>query len=297
MTGKITIALRRLDAAIEQHKPIAVFGLFSGGHDSFSACYIASQHPAFTAAVHINTGTGIKATRDYVIKTCADRGWNLLEYKAAENVNAKGEPDPQIYADLVRRDGFPGPHGHGMMYARLKERQLRRLQREFGATAKRGKERRVLYVSGCRSQESDRRMGNTDEVQIDGPRIWCAPIHDWAKIETRYLLEHADQPSNPVVDLIHKSGECLCGAFAKKGELEELNCWPHTRDAYLQIKALEAEVVPIHGRGWGERPQRGGKNQMRIPGMLCWSCDKMPTLAQLERHEAPTPTVREKETL
>ena len=274
MESKITLALQRLDAVIQEHKPIAVFGLFSGGHDSFSATYVASQHPAFTAAVHINTGIGVAATREYVRQTCADRGWKLLEYAAAENVNAKGESDPQIYAELVRKEGFPGPHGHGMMYARLKERQLRRLQRDFGASGRRGKERRVLYVSGCRSQESERRMANTDELQIDGPRIWAAPIHDWSKLDTTNCLEFADQPRNPVVDAIHKSGECLCGAFAKKGELEELAFWPITRDAYLEIKVLECEVAPIHGRGWGERPQRGGKRQMRIPGMLCWSCDK-----------------------
>lgn len=280
MKEKIEIALARLDAAIKLHKPIAVFGLFSGGHDSFSACYVASLHPAFTAAVHINTGIGVTATRDYVIQTCADRRWKLMEYAAKQNVNAKGEPDPQDYGAFVRRDGFPGPHGHGMMYVRLKERQLVRLQRDFGATAKRGQDRRVMFVSGCRTQESERRMANTDEVQIDGQRIWCAPIHDWGKVDTTDLLAHANQARNPVVDAIHKSGECLCGAFAKKGELEELNFWPITREAYTRIKALEAEVVPIHGRGWGERPQRGGKKQMRIPGMLCWGCDKLATVEE-----------------
>jgi predicted phosphoadenosine phosphosulfate sulfurtransferase len=193
----IEAARARLDRAIREWHPIAVFGLFSGGHDSFCATY-----------------------------------------------------------------------------ARLKERQLRRLQREYGANGRGGKQRRVLYVSGCRSQESERRMGNTTEVEIEPQRIWVAPIHDWSKLDTSNCLEFTYQPRNQVVDLIHKSGECLCGAFAKKGELEELNLWDITRPAYQQIRALEAEIVPEFGRGWGERPQRGGKKQMRLPGMLCWSCDK-----------------------
>lgn len=274
MKRKVEIALERIDAAVRELKPIAVFGLFSGGHDSFSATYCASLHPSFTAAVHINTGIGVKATRDYVRETCRNRGWKLLEYAAAENVNAKGEPDPQIYREMVIRDGFPGPAGHQCMYNHLKERQLRRLQRDFGASGRGKNKRRVLYVSGCRTQESERRMGNTDERQIEPQRIWCAAIHDWSKVDTTDLLQYANQPRNPVVDAIHKSGECLCGAFAKKGELQELLYWPITREAGLEILALEAEVVPIHGRGWGERPQRGGKKQLRIPGMLCWSCDK-----------------------
>ncbi len=274
MQFMIDQALLRLDGAVQSMRPIAVFGLFSGGHDSFSACYVASLHPKFTAAVHINTGIGIEATRDYVIETCRARQWKLLEYKAVENLGRNGEPDPQVYDDLVRREGFPGPAGHGMMYSRLKERQLMRLERDFEATAKRGKERRVLYVTGCRSAESERRMAHTDEMQIEGRRVWSAPIHDWSKLDTTNLMEHVGQPRNPVVDLIHKSGECLCGAFAKKGELAELGLWPETREAYLRIKALEAEVVPFFGRGWGERPAPGGKKQMQIPGMLCWSCDK-----------------------
>lgn len=274
MRAKILIASQRLDLVIQRFKPIAVFGLFSGGHDSFSATYIASQHPAFTAAVHINTGIGVAATREYVHETCATRRWKLLEYKASENVNAKGESDPQIYADIVRKHGFPGPGSHGWMYQLLKERQLRRLERDFGATARRGKEQRVLYVSGCRNQESVRRMGNTEESHVDGRRVWSAPILDWDKCDTGDCLEYAGQPRSPVVDQIHKSGECLCGAFAKRDELAELSFWPITRAAYAEIVALEREVVPIHGRGWGERPQRGGKRQMRMPGMLCWSCDK-----------------------
>jgi len=269
-------ALARLSSAIEKHKPIAVFGLFSGGHDSFTASYIASLHPAFTAAVHINTGTGIPLTRDYVYKTANARKWKFLEYKATENTNAKGEPDPQIYADIVRQFGFPGPFGHRMMYSRLKERQLRRLERDFGASGRRNDPKRVMYVSGCRSAESDRRMANTEEVQVDGRRVWVAPIHDWSKLNTSELMESVEQPRNLIVDLIHKSGECLCGAFAKKGELAELGMWPQTRAAHDEIIRLENEVGPQFGWGWEDKPPKNYKTQPMLAGInsLCWSCDK-----------------------
>ncbi len=270
----IANARERLRHAIYVHRPTFVFGLFSGGHDSFSACYVASLERHFNGIAHINTGWGIEATREYVRDTCNSREWRLLEYKASENVRARdGAPDPQDYATFVRVHGFPGPHGHGMMYQRLKERQLRRLERDHGAKSKDG--HRIMYVSGCRSEESDRRMANTEEVQVDGRRIWCAPIHDWTKLDTTECLEYANQPRNPVVDLIHKSGECLCGAYAKKGELEELALWDITRPAYLRIRALESEVVPIYGRGWGEAPKKDNRTQEMFSGPLCWGCDKM----------------------
>jgi len=280
---RIKTAVARLKAAIEIHRPIAVFGLFSGGHDSLSATYVATQVPDITAVVHINTGIGVQATRQFVYDTCAARGWKLIELKAAENTNAKGEPDPQVYRQIILKYGFPGPAGHGMMYARLKERALRRLARMYGADVRKG--RRIILVSGCRSQESDRRMGTVEEVQVMGRSIWVAPIHDWSKLNTTQLIEHADLRRNVVVDLVHKSGECLCGAFGKPGELEEYALWPETRPVYDEIKALEAEAkaAGVHCV-WGTRPPRACRSKA-TPGPLCWSCTK----AEANANAMPAP--------
>jgi 3'-phosphoadenosine 5'-phosphosulfate sulfotransferase (PAPS reductase)/FAD synthetase len=271
MREKIQIAVDRLNRAIEKHNPIAVVGLFSGGHDSFSACYVNYVAREIPRVVHIATGIGVQATEDYVKETCARWRWPLWIYRAMENVQACGKPDPQNYDDIVRQHGFPGPAGHSKMYIRLKQRQLQRLERDLGANC-RGKEKhRVMLVSGCRSQESERRMGTVEEVAIEGRRIWVAPIHDWTKLDTTKLLDYVGQPRNPVVDLIHKSGECLCGAFAKPGELKELGMWDLTRPAYERIKALQAEVLPRFHHGWGERPPRRATKQLKL-GPLCWNC-------------------------
>ncbi len=276
MERKIAQAVERINNAIQEFEPIAVYGLFSGGHDSFSSCFVASQASRFDGIVHINTGIGIEATREYVRNTCEERRWKLLEYKAVENTGPKGNLDPMVYADLVRKWGFPGPHGHGMMYQRLKLRALLRLARDTGASCRGKVKKRMLLVSGCRSQESQRRMGNTEEIQVDGRQIWCAAIHDWNKLDTGDLLAYANQPRSEVVDLIHKSGECLCGAFAKSGELEELKLWPITRPAYDYIIQLQAEVQKMHPWGWGQRPP---KKSPKTPGTdkplpLCWSCER-----------------------
>lgn len=273
---RVAEAVERIRSVAEKHKPAAIFGLMSGGHDSFSACYCLSLTCLNFHVLHINTGFGIEATREYVRLTVAERNWSFIEKRAAENKNGKGKPDPQIYEEIVKKMGFPGPGFHGVMYNRLKERALRMVEREFGASCRGKNKKRVLYVDGCRMQESKRRMGTTELVQIDGRRIWCAPILDWSKSDTSALLAYAKQPRNEIVDLIHMSGECLCGAMAGENrdqELEQMKFFDATRPMYDRIMALEAEVKPKFGWGWGERPTRPQVCKAQ-PGQLCWACMK-----------------------
>lgn len=197
-------SLALLDEAVEQFDPIAVFGLFSGGHDSLTACHVASQHPKFTGCVHINTGIGIPQTRDFVYDTCKREGWKLREIRAKEDCG-------QDFEELVVERGFPGPPHHYKMYNRLKERALKLLTKEtkVGHSVR----AKILLVSGCRSQESTRRMGHVEPIQHrkeDGARVWVAVIHDWSKIECNDYMALNKLPRNAVVDTIHKSGECLC---------------------------------------------------------------------------------------
>jgi len=283
---QLQLATNRILAAVDEQQPVAVFGLFSGGHDSLSAMYAARETDLMTAAVHINTGIGVPATREFVRDTANDLKVTLIELKAVENTNRKGELDPQCYRDLVLEYGFPGPAGHGMMYQRLKERALNRLARMFEASTRKRRlnpkvkgvfapSRRIMLVAGCRSQESVRRMGNTKEVDVQGRFVWVNAIHDWTKVHTSSLIEHARLSRNLVVDLIHKSGECLCGAFAKEGEKEELNQWDLTRPAYNHIIKLEAEAraAGVYAE-WGKRPPKKCASTNKPVGPLCWSCDK-----------------------
>lgn len=236
ITAKMQTAVARVREAVERYNPIAVVGLFSGGHDSTTANIIAHEAGA-DFSLHINTGIGIPQTREFVGETCAERGWKLREYKATECAFADGSPNPQIYEEIVMKDGFPGGAVHGSMYVKLKERQLARFEREIGATTNRP----VLYISGARSDESKRRMANTEEMQKVGRKVWCAPIHDFTKADCGNVMQHCSVKRNQVVDLIHKSGECLCGAFAEPGELTEVKMW--FPEVAKRIEDLEREVA------------------------------------------------------
>lgn len=182
---------------------------------------------------------------------------------------------------MVLKHGFPGPYGHRFMYIKLKERPLRQCIREF----KKDKHDRILLVSGARSQESVRRMGHVQPIYEEGVRIWVSCIHDWSKLDCANYIESEGLKRNEVVDMIHKSGECLCGAYAKPGELDELAYWfPNTAKA---IRQLEEEVKAAgHDWGWEGRPPRRPEDigQPELPGLLCIGCER-------RREESRTPSL------
>ena len=251
MKEKLKKAKDILEAAIRLHSPKYIFGLFSGGHDSCTVTHFVASvlEDRMEGVVHINTGIGIPQTRQYVRDTCKHYGWNLLEYKATENTKADGTPDPMIYENLCMRFGFPGAYGHRMMYNLLKERQLRRLSRDYQATPKQP----IMLISGCRREESIRRMGTVKEVDPQGRNVWVSPFADMTAIDCADYMQIHQIKRNSVKDLLHMSGECLCGAFAHKGELEEIELW--YPEVAARIKEIEQKVREAgFPWGWEENP-------------------------------------------
>ena len=277
---KIGHAVNELNYAIWKYQPHMVVGLMSGGNDSLPACYIASLSRKFDGILHINTGIGIEDTRVFVRELCAEQKWKLWEYKATENVKADGTPDPMIYEDLCIQHGFPGAFGHRMMYSKLKERQLRRFKRDNGISGVGKNKKRVMLVNGVRKSESKRRMGtvSTDLLQVRGGEFWAAPIRFWDKQDCRAARIYAGLRENPVAFNIHKSGECLCGAFAKKGELAELEFF--YPEAAKRIKDLEVRVRAAgHDWGWEDQAKKKLKpsDQLELTAIeeqfLCTKCN------------------------
>ena len=255
----VSYGKRLLDVAVRRYKPVALFGLMSGGHDSLCATHMVSEHPAFSGVVHINTGIGIEQTREFVRRTCRDRDWRLLEYRA--------EDEGQFYDDLVLEYGFPGPFHHRKMYNRLKERAMRALVRDHKQDA----HDRVMVVTGVRKAESTRRMGTVQPINREGSRIWVAPIAWFTDRDKAAYMDRHDLPRNEVVDQLHMSGECLCGAFAKPGELEWLEFCGY-RDVVQRIRDLETQAarkgLPCK---WGKTPTKHDPAQL-APGPLCVGC-------------------------
>jgi len=257
------------------HDLAGIVLLFSGGKDSTTLAHCFRD--VATHAAHANTGIGIEQTRQFVRDTCADWGLPLIE---------KHPLPGQTYEDIVMGryraangkqpwpGGFPGPAAHFIMYRMLKERALRQVRRELVTNPRK---QRVIYITGVRTQESARRMMTTTAagpVRREGSVVWVSPLIEWSDEDLiTYRRVHDDVPLNDVSALLHMSGECLCGAFAHRGELEEIEEWYPAFVQYireLEAKVQEAGVGDEAHRTWGWDKNKP-KERHRAAG-LCGTC-------------------------
>jgi 3'-phosphoadenosine 5'-phosphosulfate sulfotransferase (PAPS reductase)/FAD synthetase len=250
-------------SAIRIHSPVvAAFILFSGGHDSLVSTHLSVRElrqlaPELPLTVlHINTTIGIPQTRDFVRRVADHFAWPFREIYP-----------PTSYRELVLKFGFPGPGFHSLPYSLLKERCIRQVTRE----SKRRPRDRVLFVTGIRRAESRRRMGTATPVRRIGAQVWVNPIFYFSTLDRESYMQAHDLPRNPVVELLCMSGECLCGAFARPNELQEILLWyPETAKGIYALQD-EARAAGKHSR-WGvPPPTRSPEDAPLLP--LCWSCE------------------------
>lgn len=235
------------------------FALFSGGNDSLVLLDMATRFGwAEDGVVHVNTGTGVPETTEFVRQVCAD--WNLTLHELHP---------PQSYEQVFIRkpiiDGLPGPGMHRIAYGRLKERALRAFLKE----QKEHRSDKLLFLTGIRADESVKRMGYTDSViDREGATVWANPLYRWTNAEMDAYRAHRGLPKNPVSEHLHFSGECLCGAYARPDELAELEFFYPEVAARIRGWEQEARERGLTYCEWGaRRPDCDDK-----PGRLCSNC-------------------------
>lgn len=252
---------------IERHNPMAFFVGFSGGDDSLVTCHVVKDIIPEAKILHINTGIGIEKTRQYVRDYCDEMGWELVEVRAKEDCG-------QDYDELVVEQGFPGPAMHTKMYNRLKERCVEHLLR----VTKKSYWDKIAIFTGIRHDESSRRARYTGSI-IDqrGAAIWVNPLYHWTSDDMYGYREEHNLRRNPVSEILGMSGECLCGAYAQKGELASIRLIePETAD---RIEALTKRVWDAGWKwSWEDQPSkyliREKHGQQNLFQPLCVGCNK-----------------------
>jgi 3'-phosphoadenosine 5'-phosphosulfate sulfotransferase (PAPS reductase)/FAD synthetase len=243
----------------------SVYALFSGGHDSLASAKIASEQSTFRGCVHINTDTGIPETTAFVRETCEREGWPLIEVA----------PEAGTYERLVlTRGGFPyGERSHNAMLYYLKQHPLAKW---FATT-----EGEARFYTGIRKDESVRRMGAGISVpeRRDGRKTWVSPILEWTSRDVSRSIDRAGLRRNQVVDVLHRSGECLCGALARSGEIHELDLWyPEVGERIHELER-QCEDAGIVACVWaGREARRLNADQLPLFAKsslvpLCSSCE------------------------
>lgn len=282
--------------ARREFSPIRAFCLFSGGSDS--AALAVRCHDHYDELAFVDTGTAVPGVVEYIREFARWSGKPLRELREYED-------DPfQAFRDLVlglgEEDrpcsgcvgmavpgcavcggtghapplGFPGPGQHGRAYNRLKERQLERLLRE----TKRGAPRsaKVLYLTGVRRAESQRRATRAAVTRKRGT-VYANPLIDWSNTQTRIYLAHSGAPRSDVSALLHRSGECNCGAFASAAKERAMlkSLWPLWW-ARIEGLEVEAECAGIRWCRWGGYDREGNRATTvvrEVAGELCQSCE------------------------
>lgn len=250
------------------YNPVAIFALYSGGDDSLKTTHWAMNNIPGCEVAHFNTGIGIEITRTHVRETCAHYGWKLTEIRAKEDCG-------QDYDEIVLRFGFPGPAGHQLMYRRLKERCVEKLVRD----RKTKRSDKVMLITGIRQDESVRRgQYGGSVIDFKGAQMWVKPMYWVSGSDFHHYIVRHELRRNPVSVLLGMSGECLCGAFAKPGELDMVRfVCPKTA---ARIEDLQARVRAAgHDWDWEDRPprppkQRDDRQTGDLFNPLCVSCGK-----------------------
>jgi 3'-phosphoadenosine 5'-phosphosulfate sulfotransferase (PAPS reductase)/FAD synthetase len=312
--GRRQVAARRPDELIaiarRRWRPIRTYCLFSGGADSGVLAHRCREH--YDALLYIDTGTAIPSTEAPAITGVEDhvRGiaewlgkpliirrsgeayrtmvlgdrlwWRRFSAAAAKNPGLTIEA--MIDADKVAGRtasrhygqapfGFPGRGQHGKAYSRLKERRLEDVLRETKAGQPRTAA--VLFLSGIRRSESARRA-KREPLSQRGSAKFCNPIIDWSAADVAAYGTHHQLPASDVAAILHRSGECNCGAFARAEEERALmeTFWPRWWSETIEALEVEAEARGVRWCRWGGYDRDGNQaaGSAAPPGPLCSSC-------------------------
>jgi 3'-phosphoadenosine 5'-phosphosulfate sulfotransferase (PAPS reductase)/FAD synthetase len=234
------------------------WALLSGGKDSTLSAFEMDRQGKLEGAVYIDTGIGLKETREYVENLTSQLGWKLKIFKGYTS-----------YDTYILKHGFPTPSGHSQIMHILKLDAVRR----FISWHKKENGYMPILFSGVRSAESKRRAKWAVQSQLYQGAYWICPIFNISNKEVWEKHKEYGIPLNPAYETIGKSGDCLCGSFGNLTEKKIINkFYPYLAE---HINYLEQNTKSEKYNIWGntDQPICKLKGKGHAENLLCSECN------------------------
>ena len=223
------------------HKRKSLYCACSGGKDSISLAHYTyvNYRKYFKGIFYVVTGVGMKMVLDWLEGYAKGWDWKLFLVK-----NKKGD----VYKERVMINGFPIESNHPVIMRRLKYIPMYDFAIKLANQSK-----NVLMMYGTRKFESARRMGNVPPILSHG-RMWsCSPFYTKTNDEVyKYLAEH-DLKISPTYEMFGKSGDCFCGSYTSREEMDLLKKYePELAEYFLQLERDIAEYGTDRAKKYGK---------------------------------------------
>jgi 3'-phosphoadenosine 5'-phosphosulfate sulfotransferase (PAPS reductase)/FAD synthetase len=237
--------------------------MFSGGRDSLVVADLARRACPDIYLLFIDTTVALPETVAFVHRAADHLGMHLEVVR-----NPYG-----TFKDAVLRWGFPTPGRRWCLWY-LKISALREFIKDHPS---------LLLLTGLRADESARRQRLTASGKI-APYVENAngvptlsPIFYWSAREVRDYIGSRGLPTNDRIwDILHFSGECLCGAFQTKGELRLIRmASPRAFDTLMDIEmSLNDDRRRSRYIAWQRTgaTAKGIAQETTLDRFLCGSC-------------------------
>lgn len=212
---------RILSDAIFDTKPSSIEICYSGGKDS-SATIDATLKAIKKLEIKIpvklhywNTQINAEENVEHVRSIANNKGLELIEITPEKHFN---------YNAMYERFGFLSAGGHRYTLGFLKWFGFRRYARIH-------KDDNILFVSGRRLLESDRRttmISNEPYSKVESNITMCSPLFYWDNDYTKKYIENNNITVSPCYDTIGTDGNCQCGTMASSDELKMISIFHKT---------------------------------------------------------------------
>lgn len=201
------------------------FALVSGGSDSMLLLrHLRENNYPLDGVLFLDTGIALSPfeIKDFLMESAKKHETKLFIASAQAYLNKNGDLAPQIYEQMIKEYGFFGPWMHKKAYARLKERPLIQFKRTLKSHGY-----NCVFYSGTRKHESFKRFQVVKPTQKWGSSTFISPLHDLTNESKAEKLKYWNIKISPVAQTLKDknigvSGDCGCGAYAKKGELQAI---------------------------------------------------------------------------